>query len=340
MVLRTEEKNRGAAMIEFVWVRLFAALPLPLLIYLLLPRARTTSGMALKIPFFQELEEFRQTATGKGFGWLRFIAIIAWILLVCAAARPQWIGEPLSMPISGRDLLLAVDISGSMQAKDMEINGHPVDRLTMIKMVAGDFIERRQGDRIGLILFGSRAYLQAPLSLDRKTVNQLLQESLIGIAGEKTAIGDALGLAVKRLRQRPGDRKVLILLTDGANTAGTIEPLKAADLAKEGKLSIYTIGVGADRMVVNSFFGNRVVNPSADLDETILQKIADLTGGRYFRARESQDLEKIYALLDKLEPVESENQNLRPIRELFFWPLSGALLLAFLLLWLRRYESS
>ncbi|MEA3348850.1 MAG: VWA domain-containing protein [Pseudomonadota bacterium] len=327
-------------MIEFVWVKFFLILPLPLLVYLLLPQARSTSGRALKIPFFQELENLRQTSNGKNSNWLRLLAVIAWILLVCAAARPQWIGEPLSMPISGRDLLLAVDISGSMQAKDMEINRKPVDRLTMIKKVAGEFIERRQGDRIGLILFGTRAYLQAPLSLDRKTVNQLLQEALIGIAGEKTAIGDALGLAVKRLLQRPGERKVLILLTDGANTAGAINPLKAAELAKEGKLSIYTIGVGADRMMVKSFFGNRLVNPSADLDEKTLQKIAELTGGRYFRAREKKDLEKIYALLDKLEPVLSEDQALRPIRELFYWPLSGALLLAFLLLIMRRYESA
>lgn len=327
-------------MIEFAWVKIFAALPLPLLVYLLLPRAHNNSGRALKIPFFQELEELRQTSTGKSSRWLRLLAVIAWLLLVCAAARPQWIGDPISMPISGRDLLLAVDISGSMQAKDMEINKQQVDRLTMIKKVAGEFIERRQGDRIGLILFGSRAYLQAPLSLDRKTINQLLQEALIGIAGEKTAIGDALGLAVKRLQQRPGDKKVLILLTDGANTSGTIDPLKAAELAKEAKLSIYTIGIGADRMIVKSFFGNRVVNPSADLDEKTLQKIAELTGGRYFRARESLDLEKIYSLLDKLEPVISEDQNLRPIRELFFWPLSGALVLIFLLLMMRRYESS
>ncbi|MCD6533672.1 MAG: VWA domain-containing protein [Deltaproteobacteria bacterium] len=328
-------------MIEFAWIKLFAALPLPLLVYLLLPRARSSSGQALKIPFFEELEELRQkTASGKGLGWLRLLAVSAWILLVCAAARPQWIGDPISMPISGRDLLLAVDISGSMKAEDMKISNQQVDRLTMIKKVAGEFIERRQGDRIGLILFGSRAYLQAPLSLDRKTVNQLLQEALIGIAGEKTAIGDALGLAVKRLQQRPGEKKVLILLTDGANTSGTIEPLKAAELAKEAKLSIYTIGIGAERMIVNSFFGNRVVNPSADLDEKTLQKIAELTGGRYFRARESQDLEKIYDLLDKLEPVISEDQNLRPIREIFFWPMSGALILVFLILVMRRYESS
>ena len=160
------------------------------------------------------------------------------------------------------------------------------------------------------------------------------------MAGKKTAIGDALGLAVKRLQKRPGKRKVLILLTDGANTAGSIEPVKAAALAAEEKVSIYTIGVGADRMVVDTFFGKRIVNPSADLDEKTLQKIAKLTGGRYFRARDPRELEKIYALLDKLEPVVSEDQNLRPVRDLFYWPLSAALLPAFLLMVIRRYEFS
>ncbi len=327
-------------MTSFAWPWMFFALPLPLLVYLLLPRARPASGMALKIPFYRELADFHQASSSKNVIWFRLLAILVWILLVGAAARPQWIGEPLSTPISGRDLLLAVDLSGSMQIKDMEINGHPVDRLTMIKKVAGDFIERRRGDRLGLILFGSRAYLQAPLSLDRKTVNQLLQESLIGIAGKKTAIGDALGLAVKRLQKRPGKRKVLILLTDGANTAGAIDPLKAAELAAEEHVSIYTIGVGAERMVVDSFFGQRVVNPSADLDENMLQKIARLTGGRYFRARDPRELEKIYALLDKLEPVVTEDQSLRPVRDLFYWPLSAALLLTFLLMEIKRHEFS
>ncbi|MCK5915494.1 MAG: VWA domain-containing protein [Deltaproteobacteria bacterium] len=319
-------------MTKFIWPELFAALPLPLIFYLLLPKARNTTGKALKVPFFRELADFAETSTTKSSKWLKIIAIIAWLLLVTAAARPQWIGEPVSMPVSGRDLLLAVDISGSMKAKDMEIRGRAVDRLTIIKKVAGEFIVRREGDRIGLILFGSQAYLQAPLSLDRKTVNQLLQESMIGIAGNKTAIGDALGLAVKRLHERPGSRKVLILLTDGANTAGTIEPLKAAELAKADNVSIYTIGIGAERMIVNCFFGDRVVNPSSGLDEKSLTKIAQLTGGRYFRARESADLEKIYALLDKLEPVLSEDNSLRPIRELFPWPLGCALILAFILI--------
>ncbi|MCK5680474.1 VWA domain-containing protein [bacterium] len=319
-------------MTKFIWPWIFAALPLPLICYFLLSKAKSSVGKALKIPFFRELAGFSENTNKRNSNWLKICAIIAWVLLILAAARPQWMGEPVSMPISGRDLLLAVDISGSMKAKDMEIRGQAVDRLTMIKMVAGEFIERREGDRIGLILFGSRAYLQAPLSLDRQTVNQLLQESMIGIAGEKTAIGDALGLAVKRLHERPGERKVLILLTDGANTAGSIEPLKAAELAKTGKVSIYTIGIGADRMVVNSFFGNRVVNPSADLDEKSLNEIAQLTGGRYFRARKSADLEQIYALLDKLEPVLSEDHSLRPIRELFHWPLSLALLIAFIVI--------
>ena len=327
-------------MTTFSWPWMFFFLPLPFLVYFVLPRVRTSAGMALKIPFYQELDGFYPSSSGKSSTWTRLLVILAWILLVGAVARPQWIGEPLSTPISGRDLLLAVDISGSMQIKDMELDSQQVERLTMIKKIAGNFIKRRQGDRIGLILFGTRAYLQVPLSLDRKTVNQLLQESLIGMAGKKTAIGDALGLAVKRLQKRPGKRKVLILLTDGANTAGSIEPVKAAELAAEAKVSIYTIGVGADRMVVDTFFGKRIVNPSADLDEKTLQKIAKLTGGRYFRARDPRELEKIYALLDKLEPVVSEDQNLRPVRDLFYWPLSAALLLAFLLMVIRRYEFS
>ncbi len=319
-------------MTKFIWPEVFFILPLPLLFYLLLPRARSSAGKALRIPFFKELAGFGDTSDKRSSSWLKIIAVISWILLVTAGARPQWIGKPLSTPISGRDLLLAVDISGSMKVKDMKIDGKAVNRLTMIKKVAGDFIKRRRGDRIGLILFGTRAYLQAPLSLDRKTINQFLQESMIGIAGEKTAIGDALGLAVKRLHVRPGKRKVLILLTDGANTAGSIEPLKAAELARTDNITIYTIGIGAERMIVDTFFGRRVMSPSADLDEKSLTKIAKLTGGRYFRARESDDLEEIYALVDKLEPVESEDYSLRPIHELFPWPLGGALLLAFIMI--------
>ena len=325
-------------MIRFAWPQIFFLLPLPLLVYFLVPRAESAAGPALKVPFFTELAGLGRSRGGGRRRWLRLLAVVAWLLLVTAAARPQWVGDPVALPVSGRDLLLAVDVSGSMKIKDMEIDGQMVNRLTMIKKLAGDFIKRRRGDRIGLILFGTRAYLQAPLSLDRKTVNQLLQEAMIGIAGEKTAIGDAIGLAAKRLKQRPGREKVLILLTDGANTAGTVSPLKAAQLAKELKIRIYTVGIGAERMAVNTFFGRRIVNPSADLDEKTLSEIAKITGGRYFRARDSAEMEKIYALLDRIEPVVDQNRSLRPIRELFYWPLAVALGLGFLLLTVTRDE--
>jgi Ca-activated chloride channel family protein len=245
-----------------------------------------------------------------------------------AIMRPQWLGEFIEFPVSGRDLIIAVDLSGSMQEEDFVLKGQRVDRLTATKFVAGDFIERRIGDRIGLILFGERAYLQAPLTLDRDTVKTLLYESAIGLAGRATAIGDAIGLAVKRIRQRENSNRVLILLTDGANSAGEVEPLEAARLAAREGLKIYTIGVGADEMVVEFFFGTRKINPSADLDEKALTEIADMTGGKYFRARDTQELDKIYAIMDELEPVERDVRRFRPRKSLYFGPLSIALALS------------
>jgi Ca-activated chloride channel family protein len=218
-----------------------------------------------------------------------------------------------------------------MDVEDFIIDRSRVDRLTATKNIATQFINRRVGDRLGLILFGTQAYLQTPLTFDRKTVITLLNESAIGLAGENTAIGDAIGLAVKRLRKQQADSRVLVLLTDGANTAGEVTPLKAAELAAENGLKIYTIGIGADEMIVRSFFGNRKVNPSQDLDEKTLKAIADKTGGRYFRARNTQELDKIYHILDELEPVEKDKQYFRPKTELYFWPLAVALLLAFII---------
>ena len=173
--------------------------------------------------------------------------------------------------------MLAVDISGSMATEDMVINGEYVDRLTAVKLVVSDFVSRRVGDRVGLILFGTNAYLQAPLTFDLKTLDRFLLEAPVGIAGGKTAIGDAIGLAVKRLRQRPQQDKVIILLTDGANNVGEVEPRKASELAANDKIKIYTIGVGADEMRLPSIFGafgNRVTNPSADLDERTLTAVS------------------------------------------------------------------
>jgi Ca-activated chloride channel family protein len=271
----------------------------------------------------------------RGRRWVLWPAAAAWLLLVTAAARPVWLGPPVDLPVSGRDLLLAVDLSGSMGTKDFKLNGQQVDRLTAVKAIAGDFIQRRIGDRLGLILFGLNAYVQSPLTFDRKTVNTLLQESAIGLAGDQTAIGNAIGLAVKELRRNPKGNKVLILLTDGANNAGEVDPLEAAKLAAREGLTIYTIGIGADSMLVPSLFGAQRVNPSQDLDEDTLRAIAKATGGRYFRARDSAALDKIYGIIDGLQPVDQERQTFRPRRSLFYWPLAMALITAVPLLWMR-----
>jgi len=229
--------------------------------------------------------------------------------------------------------MLAVDLSGSMKMDDMQVNGRQVHRLDMIKHVLGSFIERRTGDRLGLILFADTAYLQAPLTYDRKTVQQLLNESVIGLVGEQTAIGDAIGLAVKRFEQKKESNRVLILLTDGQNTAGNISPQQALELATNHDVTIYTIGVGADEMLVNSLFGTRRVNPSQELDENMLTQLAESTGGLYFRARDVQSLEQIYATLDKLEPIARENRQMRPLQALYFYPLAIALFLSVLMTW-------
>ena len=316
-------------MMQFYWYWLLLLLPLPLLLRWLLPAQASVEQAALKVPFLEDMGEGDSRVMQTVKRWPLWVAALAWVCLVLAAARPQWLGEPLELSVSGRDLMLAVDVSGSMQEQDFIIDNQRVDRLTAIKHVAGRFIQRRTGDRLGLILFGTQAYLHVPLTFDRKTVQTLLNEAFIGITEDEpqTSIGDAIGLAIKRLENQKSDSRVLILLTDGANTAGELKPLKAAELAAQHQLKIYTIGIGADEMLVRSLFGTRKVNPSSDLDEKTLTGIANLTGGRYFRARNSEELEQIYAMLDQLEPVEKDKQYFRPISELYFWPLSLALLL-------------
>lgn len=319
-------------MIEFVCLWAFLLLPFPYLIYRFLPPALAAEEAALWVPSLQPFSEHRHHLSRRRWPWWMLVpALFCWLLLVLATAQPQWLGEPIELPVSGRDLVMAVDLSGSMQTKDFVYQGDTVDRLTALKSVAVEFIRRRQGDRMGLILFGDQAYVQTPLTFDRKTVEQLLSEAALGLAGDSTAIGDAIGLAVKRLQQGENQERILILLTDGANTAGQVSPLKAAQLAAEQGLKIYTIGIGADEMVVRSFFFDRKVNPSADLDEESLRAIAEQTGGRYFRARDTAELEQIYSMLDRLEPVEKEQEVFRPVTTLFHWPLAIALLGALLL---------
>ncbi|MBE8717267.1 vWA domain-containing protein [Cellvibrio polysaccharolyticus] len=317
-------------MLEFQFSWLLWLAPLPLLMYWVRPKKQ--EEVALRVPFFQQAmalqeEEGRKTRIRP----LRYLALwTIWLSALLAAANPQWLGEPVSIQGSGRDLLLAVDISGSMQIEDMQLQGRAINRLTAIKLVVGNFVEGRRSDRLGLILFGSQAYLQAPLTYDRHTVGVLLQEAQIGFAGEQTAIGDAIGLAVKRLRSRPDNSRVLVLLTDGASTSGELTPQRAADLAKHENIKIYTIGFGADEMVVPGIFGNRRINPSEDLDEDTMRAVASATGGQYFRARNLEELDAIHKELDRLEPVEQDSRTFRPVRALFFWPLSVALILSLL----------
>ena len=316
--------------IEFTLPWIFLALPLPLLVMWLMPRASSSLPTTIRVPFYAQIQSQQLQQASNPSRLQLLIAILIWFLLVSSAARPQSIDEPIQLPVLGRNLMLAVDLSGSMEAEDMIIGNRQLTRLSAVKVVAGEFIDRRVGDRLGLILFGDRAYLQAPLTLDRKTVKTLLQESVIGLAGRKTAIGDAIGLAVKRLRNEPEQNRVLILLTDGSNTAGSIDPLKAADLAAQEKIRIYTIGVGAESRMVRGVFGmSRMV--SSDIDEETLQAISDKTGGRYYRARDVQSLMQIYSLLDEVEPVAEDAETYRPINELYYWPLSAALLLSLLL---------
>ncbi|HNP36888.1 MAG TPA: VWA domain-containing protein [Woeseiaceae bacterium] len=319
-------------MYSLAWPWVLLALPLPLLMRRLLPEAHSIDQAGLKVP---GLAGFSMLADRAGseqlLNWRMWVAVLAWLLLVLAAARPEKIGDELDVPVSGRNLMLAVDLSGSMDQKDFVLGNTRVDRLTATKAVASDFISRREGDRIGLILFGERAYLQVPLTLDRETVTTLLLESFIGLAGEKTAIGDAITLAVKLIHDgdEAAGEQVLVLLTDGANTAGEVDPLKAAELARQVGLRIYTIGIGAEQLEVSSLIGGRrQINPSADLDEVTLTQIAELTGGRYFRAKDTATLQDIYRLLDELEPVEEPEAGFRPVQSLFYIPLAGAFALA------------
>jgi Ca-activated chloride channel homolog len=317
-------------MIHLAWPWMALLLPLPWLRYSL-SRPAQPRGAALFVPMAASLASGNLRATTRStYG--RYIFAGIWILLIIAAMRPQWLGEPMPVPTTGRRLMLAVDVSGSMATEDM---AGGATRLRVVQSVAGRFIDGRHGDRVGLILFGTQPYLQAPLTSDLATVHRFLNEAVIGVAGTETAIGDAIGLAIKRLRAEnasqgsgaaaagPGET-VLVLLTDGENDAGVMPPLEAAKLAGQAGLRIYTIGVGA--APESGFFG--MDRGNTDLDEDTLKSIARATGGRYFRATDAEALLNVYREIDRLEPARGTQQWLRPSDEWFTWPLAAALLLS------------
>jgi Ca-activated chloride channel family protein len=235
--------------------------------------------------------------------------------------------------------MMAIDLSGSMAIEDMKKpNGKMESRFDLVIRVANQFLDTRKGDRVGLVLFGTRAYLQAPLTFDIPTVKKMLDDSSIALAGPNTAIGDALGLSIKKLESYPNDSKAIILLTDGDNTAGLLQPLQAAEIAKQYGIKIYTIALGGGQMIVQTAFGKKLVNTSEDLATGTLQKIAKMTGGQYFRAQNSSDLKNIYKDIDKLEPIESDKTIVRPVTYLYPWSLGLALILSFIVagIWLKR----
>lgn len=244
---------------------------------------------------------------------------LACFCLIIAAARPQLGVTKLVSDSEGLDIVLSVDTSGSMRAMDFEIDGKPRDRLYVVKRVISEFISERINDRIGIIVFGSEAFTQAPLTLDHGVLSKFLDAIDIGMAGENTAIGSAIAAGVKRLKDLDAESKVMILLTDGENTAGSIDPMQAAEVAKTLGIKIYTIGVGGNKPVPfprQSFFGTVYDNRVLKLDETLLKAIAEKTSAQYFRAEDTLELKKIYQTIDKLETRSVSIETFTNVREI------------------------
>ena len=315
-------------MFSFAWTFMIALLPLPLLVYGLVPGRANPDDAAPEIRFPQAARLRTAFPAGASSGprrslWLYYTLLaLAWAGLTGALMRPETVNSFTDVKSRGHDLMLAVDLSGSMQALDFSQGDQRVSRTDVIKAVVKRFVAQRQGDRVGLILFGEHAYLDAPLTQDTLAVGHMLDNAVVGEAGDSTAIGDAIGVAVQNLRGRPGKDKVLILLTDGADNASTIPPLQAAKLAAQYGIRVYTIGVGSNGPVPIPDEDGNIVMAQMDLDETLLRQIASMTGGEYFRATDTQALESIYARIDKLEKTTAESRSYMIHTPLYRWPLA------------------
>lgn len=302
--------------LDYPWLLLL--LPLPWLAYRYLPHYREARS-AVRVPFFSGMTEaVGAVPSNSGARHNRaqlLLNLLVWALLVVAIARPVWVEKPIERQQPVRDLMLAIDISQSMETQDFnDANGHKIDRLAAVKQVVHGFIQQRKDDRIGLILFGSGAYPQAPLTLDHTSLSLLLDDSGIGMAGPNTAIGDAIGLGLKLLDQAHEPQKVLILLTDGNDTSSAIPPDHAAEMAAAKGVIIHTIAIGDPQ-----------ASGEAKVDLSTLQAIASATGGRYFRAEDRDSLAQVYATLDTITPHQAKTLSHQPKRDLFWWPLAAAL---------------
>ncbi|SMF39402.1 Ca-activated chloride channel family protein [Alteromonadaceae bacterium Bs31] len=309
-------------MIEFTYLWVLALLPLPLLIALMFPPFRESKD-ALQAPYFSQLVEVSGEKPKLGSSIAKrnklqaIVLILGWLLLLLALARPEWVGAPVEMKKSARDLMLAVDLSGSMATEDFKnAEGAVQNRLEAVKDVLGEFISTRDGDRIGLIVFGDAPYLQAPFTQDRAVVETLLDETEVAMAGQSTAFGDAIGLAISVFQGSDTSHRVLIVLTDGNDNASKVPPVDASRVAAANKVTIYPIAMGDPGTV-----GEEAI------DVEVLKNIAEISGGQYFEALDSNTLSDTYKIIDKLEPELYESLSYRPRESIFYYPLAAFALL-------------
>jgi Ca-activated chloride channel family protein len=318
-------------MFEFAnpWMLVF--LPLPLLVYLLAPPYQESKD-SIRVPFFRRLVDLTGQQPRKGAVILQRVLFqkiwipITWILVVVSLARPMWLADPIEQTRSARDLMIAVDLSGSMDTRDFRHpDGSEISRLQAVKLVLEEFAEQREHDRLGLIVFGDSPYLQAPFTDDHRTWLKLLEETEIAMAGQSTMFGDAIGLAIKLFESSETDNRVLIVLTDGNDTGSRVPPVEAARVAERKNVAIYTIAVG-----------NPKTTGEEALDLEVMRSVADITGGSSYRALDRNQLQQIYKDIAELEPEEYETLSFRPRLSLHHYPLaivlSGYLLFFFLMM--------
>jgi len=320
-------------MLTFAQPLLLLLIALPILLWFLLPTKTKSSEPGIRLPIAERFKPYQQSAfaSASRLQWSQCFGMLLWCLIIIALAGPQWLGPPSATARDGRNIMLALDLSGSMNTPDMQFQGKMNTRIQVVKTVAQTFIHNRPNDRMGLILFGSRAYLQTPLTFDHKNLSAMLADATVGLAGQQTAIGDAIGLAIKRLMHFPKKSRILILLTDGVNNSGNVLPIEAAKVAKKQHIKIYTIGLTGSQMTVQTLFGPRVVDTNQDLDEGTLQAIAQMTGGLFFKAQSGRDLQKVYTTLNRLEKTNAKKQFVRPIDPLYVYPLTLAFLLSLMI---------
>jgi Ca-activated chloride channel family protein len=318
-------------MFRFVYPWALLALLIPLLLWIL-QRIRMRR-LSLKFPFESRIQDLFRSRDKKVILMHEIILYLAMICLIVALARPQWGRSETEVTSEGIDIILAIDASGSMAAMDFQLDGEPVNRLTVVKKVVTDFIRKQKGDRLGMVIFGEHAYTQCPLTLDYDVLVQLLDHIKVGIAGEGTAVGDGLALSVKRLKDVQGKSKVIILLTDGRNNSGKISPEKAAELAHSLGIKVYTIGIGTQGPVPfpqQGMLGRHFIYVNLDLDQETLEKIANIAQGRYFYATDAKKLEAIYDEIGRLEKTKVQVKHYEIFEEWFlYFSFAG---IAFLLL--------